>query len=153
MDKQLIERLAMHAASRYIDGKYSSLGAMIIDVVERIDAERGKEAFGYIARHAYSWSKEEGWVSIGAEILKERQQDDDVALFLAPQIPEGMAWQPIETAPKDGTTVLLSSPSGRIADGCWHERWGVWSWPYVMVNPTHWMPCMKPPAAAAGVAP
>ena len=69
-------------------------------------------------------------------------------------------WQPIETAPKDGTEVLL----GRFAEGCRrHGRIRVdrWSLPehgrgwigFGQFNPeswpaTHWMPLPKPPDAA-----
>jgi len=56
-----------------------------------------------------------------------------------------MEWQPIETAPRDGTIILLSTPKGRVADGMWHKRYGVWAWTYVMVEPTHWMPLPEPP--------
>lgn len=58
-----------------------------------------------------------------------------------------MTWQPIETAPMDGTRVLLATPSGRIADGSFHARYDIWAWPYVMVNPTHWMPLPEPPVS------
>lgn len=57
-------------------------------------------------------------------------------------------WQPIETAPKDGTWVLLATPKGRIADGCF-GNYGSWVWPYVMVEPTHWMPLPAPPKTGA----
>ena len=60
------------------------------------------------------------------------------------------AWQPIATAPKDGTFVLLATPKGRIADGNYQQRYGVWSWPYVVVNPTHWMPLPPAPQAQHG---
>ncbi|MDH2239114.1 hypothetical protein N5K27_22655 [Pigmentiphaga sp. GD03639] len=63
--------------------------------------------------------------------------------------PQGDAWQPIETAPKDGTRVLLATPRGRMADGEFHARYGVWSWPYVMVEPTLWRPLPTPPIDAA----
>ena len=58
-------------------------------------------------------------------------------------------WQPIETAPKDGSSILLATPKGRIADGFWALTYGVWSWPYVMVEPTHWMPLPAPPGSQA----
>ena len=59
------------------------------------------------------------------------------------------AWQLIETAPKDGSFILLATPKGRIADGFWSLVYGVWSWPYVMVEPTHWMPMPKAPNGAS----
>lgn len=70
------------------------------------------------------------------------------AMGAAPS-PQGDAWQPIETAPKDGTRVLLATPRGRMADGEFHARYGVWSWPYVMVEPTLWRPLPTPPIDAA----
>lgn len=60
-------------------------------------------------------------------------------------------WQPIETAPKDGSRLLLATPSGKMADGIWSLRYQVWSWPYVMTEPTHWMPA--PPTPARLIAP
>lgn len=62
-------------------------------------------------------------------------------------------WQPIETAPKNGSSILLATPKGRIADGFWSPVYGVWSWPYVMVEPTHWMPLPGRPSAQAQPAP
>ena len=62
-------------------------------------------------------------------------------------------WLPIETAPKDGTTVLLMAFGQhgrvRIADGEYHKNYEVWSWTYVMVNPTHWMPLPPAPQPVA----
>jgi len=58
-----------------------------------------------------------------------------------------MMWQPIETAPKDGSFILLATPKGRIADGFWSPVYEVWSWPYVMVEPTNWMPLPELPGA------
>ena len=76
-----------------------------------------------------------------------------------------MQWQPIETAPKDGTEVLLYQPrgafkpwKGRIRDwavniGYWHqpgnpEHPGYWMGNRQM-RPTHWMPLPEPPREAS----
>ena len=72
----------------------------------------------------------------------------------------GAAWQPIETAPRDGTEVDLfgfpmveSTKRVRIVDCHFHcgewLRWGDWtdiegSWD-VIANPTHWQPLPTPP--------
>lgn len=52
-------------------------------------------------------------------------------------------WQPIETAPKDGATILLLCTSGGIADGCWDIRDE--SWNYAYLDPTHWQPLPAAP--------
>lgn len=65
-------------------------------------------------------------------------------------------WQPIETAPKDGTEVLI----GRFLDGKlptkavasfhpsegWRDAGDIgWGGMYAHVRPTHWMPLPSPP--------
>lgn len=72
----------------------------------------------------------------------------DAALAVVP-LPE---WQPIETAPKDGTRVLLwrrairDQPAPIMADGFWCET--CWVWPYILSEPTHWQPLPAPPERA-----
>jgi uncharacterized protein DUF551 len=77
-------------------------------------------------------------------------------------------WQPIETAPKDGTWILgwmpydsgggeagfayvmayskFGNEAARVrygGEGYWHEAGGEADW---MLGPTHWMPLPKAPA-------
>lgn len=67
-----------------------------------------------------------------------------------------MDWRPIETAPKDGTEVLLyGRPPHKDDLTCYVGRWGTWDsaggpsdcWisggPHY--RPTHWMPLPAPP--------
>lgn len=66
-----------------------------------------------------------------------------------------MTWQPIETAPKDGTPILIAQENvGAI-------RWAVWSEGFFrdgiieaggrmsLPRPTHWMPLPEPPQLPA----
>lgn len=60
-----------------------------------------------------------------------------------------MAWQPMETAPRDGTRVLLFEDGGHYA-GEWmaaDEYWTSYCGQYVTVSPdpTHWMPLPDAP--------
>ena len=71
-------------------------------------------------------------------------------LYTHPSPTEGMAgWQPIETAPKDGTPLLLRSKKGRIADGAWitaTSSCGGWTWAYVNLEPIEWQPLPVEPS-------
>ena len=60
-------------------------------------------------------------------------------------------WQPIETAPKDGTLVLLYGNGARVQWQVseWYIEdefagWHPWNWPDYE-KPTHWMQLPKPP--------
>lgn len=63
-----------------------------------------------------------------------------------------MSWQPIETAPKDGTFVLLYSPIlfgeqmvvAYYELGRWNDLMGR------VPQPTHWMPLPKAPEEDGG---
>ena len=71
------------------------------------------------------------------------------------------SWQPIETAPKDGTKVLLHRKGGGPFAPCeWVEKGqiseeGFWLWWQAapeyfteVVNPTYWMPLPNLPEGA-----
>ena len=63
-------------------------------------------------------------------------------------------WQPIDTAPKDGTHILAYQPGP--FDCCTVIHWYGGAWSVVVVSyydvewaPTHWMPLPPPPVVAA----
>ena len=64
-----------------------------------------------------------------------------------------MTWQPVETAPKDGTDLWLFSPHDDPQQfvGRWIEDEGRVMWQYaddpwaLGPEPTHWMPLLEPP--------
>ncbi len=62
-----------------------------------------------------------------------------------------MEWQPIETAPKDGTFILCYHSSGHInvQQYCQDKFWrsSIDNAPHIW-QPTHWMPLPPPPAKA-----
>jgi len=62
------------------------------------------------------------------------------------------AWQPIESAPKDGSEILLGHKDGSLAIGWWRARNPNQGWTdgdsYAMGWPTHWQPAPTPPEAA-----
>jgi hypothetical protein len=62
------------------------------------------------------------------------------------------SWQPIETAPKDGSPILAYQPDGGCVVISWVEYFdggGVWTVDWVdgaePPTPTHWMPLPEPP--------
>ena len=72
------------------------------------------------------------------------------------ELKEKIQWQPIETAPKDGTWILVYKPFNLYGfdDSKWFVdkyivRWADECWNISMEDkvayPTHWMPLPKPP--------
>jgi hypothetical protein len=71
----------------------------------------------------------------------------------------GEGWQPIETAPQDGTRVILGWPGGGVRYGFYlrNKEWQGWrgpsmELPFPSPPPTHWQPLPAPPSAAPGEA-
>lgn len=64
---------------------------------------------------------------------------------------EESAWRPIETAPKDGSTILVFRPRARrypvVGTDYWSDRLGnCWARSPDDEQPTHWRPFPSPPA-------
>ena len=67
--------------------------------------------------------------------------DGEIAQIHAENISQ---WQPIETAPKDGTIIDLWVPGfGRLVDQWWDD--GAWSGVVSNSEVSHWMPLPSPP--------
>lgn len=67
-------------------------------------------------------------------------------------------WQPIETAPRDGTWVILHTAAGGVQPGYWGPTYFGYNPAWVQYahrseaeeiigEPTHWMPLPAPPAS------
>lgn len=59
-----------------------------------------------------------------------------------------MEWQPIETAPKDGSEFIgyvATSYQGGAVVLHWYKKYGWIDWDYDVWEPTHWMPLPPPP--------
>lgn len=55
-------------------------------------------------------------------------------------------WQPIETAPKDDTDVLVHCEDGGIVIGCFAGgKWWIEQTYFEERKPSHWMPLTEPP--------
>ena len=54
-------------------------------------------------------------------------------------------WQPIETAPKDGTEILVVEPDGEMYVAFWNIYESLWFYGVDLCVPTHWMPLPQPP--------
>ena len=77
-------------------------------------------------------------------------------LAAAPKLPQGDGWLPIESAPKDGSLIVVHGNNFNdralgqhycIAawhSGCWMES-SEWSAPSELAYLTHWMPLPQPP--------
>jgi hypothetical protein len=88
----------------------------------------------------------EGWAKAG--ILLSRKYS--LRLIAAAR---AYQWMPIETAPKDGTDILVAygSSVGWMNIVKWHEKKSGWRWvcsythKRLWNNPTHWLPLPQPP--------
>jgi hypothetical protein len=61
-------------------------------------------------------------------------------------------WQPIETAPKDGTDIIVSDSGELVSVAFFCEDTEMWfdsmnhnGYDHTVRNPTHWMPLPAPP--------
>jgi hypothetical protein len=91
--------------------------------------------------------------------LPDREWGDELTLKAAADMLEAEGWQPIESAPKDGSSILAYFPraleTGKpyLGEVWWRRDWmgpfsdGLESSARLdLCDPTHWMPLPSPPA-------
>lgn len=96
-------------------------------------------------------AKKAAWVLENGATGENRDIAEGVLALRLAMVERG-GWQDIETAPKDGTPVLVSIPEAilivaewySIPNGAWHSAGRR------LAEPTHWMPLPAPPSAGGG---
>lgn len=91
-----------------------------------------------------------GFADQTADRIEKRKRAEQAETSLAAARERN--WQPIETAPKDGTHMLMYRKSTGIDEAWWKgDGWGGRSWWYPQSDqPTHWMPLPEPPDGREG---
>jgi len=81
------------------------------------------------------------------------------ALAAAPSHPEPKGWRTIDSAPRDGTPILITRPTAYMVEEGWHVvRWdeddggwvchdGKFDTPLRGPEPSHWQPLPEPPVS------
>ncbi len=86
--------------------------------------------------------------SVACDELSDAMQTIYATLTELTELRAAMTWQPIDTAPKDRTRVLLFVPPYGVSTGHYSQEFGKWSC-HSLLNkdavPTHWMPLPTPP--------
>jgi hypothetical protein len=102
-----------------------------------------------------SWRE---WVSARAWLLDTHHNKNIfIAGYLAAnEAADAQRWRPIETAPKDGTSILGYWMGGQHdcaihVTKFWRGRWWEPNEDYPQCEPTHWMPLPQPPAIDAAM--
>jgi hypothetical protein len=96
-------------------------------------------------------------------MMHDRGRRDAMLALLRASAAKEDVWRPIETAPKDGTRVILGWPGGGVRYGFYLDNsrtsppWAGWrgpsmELPFPSPPPTHWQPLPAPPSAAPGEA-
>lgn len=123
---------------------------------EKADALRLKLQFNLQTSDAGLMGR---YTHLAGDSLAWIQAELDEAFTLGLRAGEAQGWQPIETAPKDGTPIRLKWQGTTVtAIGRWTtperamDEWRDIQGNDILTMPTHWMPLPNPPAIRASAA-
>lgn len=109
------------------------------------------EPVAYLVTTVRTGEKRLQWQPV-ANLPYNRDRFISTPLYAAPSAPDG--WQPMETAPRDRTAIILALKGGRVTVGHWLDNsktqwpWQGWSTdagPMTEPKVTHWRPLPSPP--------
>ena len=135
------------------------MSALDLDALERLTRAYADAHAAMLAddRSAQAWLDDNAAskalaAHYGGQWTSPAQCADMLALITRLRAAEARtAWQPIETAPRDGTLVLAWHPWWMRADAVRCGRSGVWTADgHPVCEPTHWMPLPAAPEAGHG---
>jgi len=118
--------------------------ALELECLEQVTiAELQKKLAAEKERADYAWKN--------TQVIDAERMKQDVTIA---ELRQRLEWQPIETAPKDGSLILMTGtninyPVNQISTGFFNDH-GVWECYGVWISPTHWMPLPNLPALADG---
>jgi hypothetical protein len=118
-----------------------------IEATWNVETELGEPP--YSQRHSLRVLLGRAVSMIAPSLTRGQSMDEaDRMLRTALSATGAAAWQPIETAPKDGSEILVARPGGEFqSGGVDKDRWQrrAW-WKSAGDNqPTHWQPLPAPP--------
>ena len=143
-DKTLVERLRRECPPHYPDTTISvqRVGDLrvMLDRIEALTAERDGARRALDIANRIVAQREARIEALGEARDKALATYNGCAAIAAAD-----QWRPIETAPKDGTHILLGRKGEPVCEG-FYDDWsdGQWACDFI---PTHWRPMPKAPEA------
>lgn len=151
-----LQGLAKRLGHPEFKGELAELASMASARIATLEAQIAE------AKEPVAWYDPEYGLPYG--LTEEPPTANAVYLYAAPVPSDRDGWQPIETAPKDGTRILLffnkrycrGMRNDEVILGFWHQpgnpaHKGFWTgWGSGRATATHWMPLPAPPAMEEG---